>query len=50
LLEKFELSVEVVNPKNNLPLRKKDGVLIDADGNQFPVFKEIPRFVGANYA
>ena len=49
-MEKFELSVEVVNPKNNLPLRKKDGVLIDADGNQFPVFKEIPRFVGANYA
>ena len=47
---KFELSVQVVNPKNGLPLKRKDSVLIDADGNQFPVFKKSPRFVGANYA
>ena len=45
------MPITVVNPVNRLPLEERDGALIDAEGNNFPIVRSVPRICEpSNYA
>ena len=38
------MSVELINPANDAPLRREGDVLLDGNGATFPIVGGIPRF------
>ena len=37
------MTVKIINPKNNLPLKLNGDYLIDSEGNSFPIIRGVPR-------